>query len=1006
MSYKLLNNVVGWAVFAIALLTYTLTIEPTGSLWDCGEFIAGAQKLQVVHPPGAPVFLMVGRMFTFIAETVSPGDPSAVARSVNFMSGLCTAFTVLFVFWTTTILGRILITAGDRDRKLELSELIAVLGGGVMAGLTTAFCSSIWFSAVEGEVYAMSTFFTALVVWSGFRWYQMPDDEQSDRWLIFIALMIALSIGVHLLSLLAIPTIAVLFYMKKVKKPSIIGVALSFILGSITFLVIQTVIILKLPSIGAWFDRLFVNSFSAPFGFGMGFFVLILAALAIGGVVFSVIAKLPWLQKLSLGFGMILIGMSMYGMIVIRANADTPINMNDPSDVYSLVSYLNREQYGDRPLFVGPHFAARPTGNKFTDKYGPVGDKYEIVDQKVEYTYRSTDQMFLPRMSHSDRATQYKVMMDLDPNKPLPANRPTAGDNFGFFVKYQIGWMYWRYFMWNFAGRQNNDQGVFSQDVTRGQWLSGIGFMDSARLYDQSNLPETIKNDKSRNKYYMLPFLFGLIGLILHMYYRPNEALALIILFLMTGLAIIFYSNQPPQEPRERDYVLVGSFFTYCMWIGLSIPGVVRLLKDKLPAVPLAAGMTLLVFLAPFFMVTQNWDDHSRANLSAARDYATNFLESCEQNAIVFTHGDNDTYPLWYAQEVEGIRTDVRVVNLSLLAVDWYIDQLRRKVNDSPAIKMTMSPAAYRGNTRNSIPVKQGGVQNISTAVKFAASDNPQRNSASFLPTNKLRIPVNRQQVIQNKVVSPEKQNQIVNEMNFTINKTYLIKDEIAILDILSSNLWERPIYFAVTCRPEKLLGLNNYLQLEGLAMRVVPIKGSGSPLVGGVIGQGSVDEQKMYNNIMTKFKWGGFDKHSLHVDNSLAPSTQSLRLAFIRLIKDLMDQGKKDQAVALCDKYFEAFPHRNFSYTYDISYFLQVYQRAGALENMKEPLRIWAEETADHLRFYQSLEPNAQVFMRGEIENAERSRNDVLALAKQSQDAELQAYIEGIIGGTIPIKD
>ncbi len=1002
MDFKKLNTIVGWVVFAIAATVYILSAEPTGSLWDCGEFITGAYKLEVVHPPGAPMFMIVGHVFTTIAQALSD-DPSMIAYSVNVMSGICTAFVAMFVCWVTVILSKM--TVVGRSDEMTNGQMLATLGSGFVAGLATTFATSVWFSAVEGEVYAMASFFTAIVVWAVVKWYHMEDTRQADRWLVFAMFMAGLSLGVHLLSLLTLPAMALLYYYKKTEEPKLLHMGIAMLIGVAIFgLVIQKVVMSSTLKMGSTLDYYFVNNLGLPFNSGLvflGFLMLLLiaaglwftskrghtpigiplavlgllAAPAFGNTGYLIallsIAALVFLkqaidnhhlQKLVVVFGLLMLSFSTYALILIRANANTPINMNNPSNAYSLMSYLNREQYGDRPLLYGPHFAAQPIDTEEEDRVGRAGDKYDIIDRKLSYVYKDEDMMLLPRIGHYDRETEHRRWM----GNPTSSKTPSFTDNWSFLLRYQIGWMYGRYFMWNFVGKQNGQQGFYSWNPKDGNWLSGT-FIDDIRLFDQSNIPDTMRNDQSRNTYFFLPFIFGLLGLFYHFNTRKWDAFAIFVLFIMTGIAIIFYSNQPPNEPRERDYVLAGSMFTYCIWIGMGAMALFDLLRRYMAGNVAAIAGTAIVLTAPLIMGFQNWDDHTRAGHTGARDYATNFLESCDKNAIVFTHGDNDTYPLWYAQEVENIRTDVRVVNLSLLAVDWYIDQLRRKVNNSPPLKMSLPPEAYRGNKRNITFVNPPQVASdkkmtIQEVMKFTASPQPglPPESPSYIPTSNIVIPVNKNVVMQNGTVTRPDTGQVLTEipMRLPKNKRRLIKDELAMMDIISSNNWERPIYYAVTCRPEKLLGLSDYLQLEGLASRIVPVRTKGDPEFGSMpIGQGRVDSDKMYDNIMNKFRWGNFDKLTTYINESYMPSVASNRFAMLRLARTLVKEGDNERAKNILNKYFEVFPHKNFPYDYNAMYMVRLYEEAGAEADGKEHVLTLARETADQLDFLDSLE-------------------------------------------------
>lgn len=1015
-SYKSMNNIVGWLMFFVAATVYILTAEPTSSLWDCGEFISAAYKLEVVHPPGAPLFLMIGRMFAKVAETFS-SDKANIAYAINVMSGLCTAALVMFIFWSTTILTKLSLLG--HDQKVEdLGDKIAILGSGVVAALATTFASSVWFSAVEGEVYAMSSGFTGLVIWSALRWY-VADGKKADRWLVFIAYMIGLSIGVHLLSLLAIPFMAILFYYKKGNVRgmtmshnsvfAVLGLALlvgmqfvdmpvwlhlilgfsipalylfaytqtqleerkawlyigiSAIVGFVILIFVQSIFIPKLPQIAAYFDFTFVNDFGMGVGSGMIFFLIILVALVVGGLNYSQSRKMYGLQLGFMMFAMALMGFSTYASIVIRAQANTPINMNNPSDPYSLLSYINREQYGDRPLSYGPHFAAEQVGYESKGKsYRPVKSStgkitYQVVSEKGEYVYNDEDMMLFPRLGHMDenREKQYRNWLD------LPDDKPDWNNNMDFFFRYQIGWMYFRYFMWNFTGRQNAQQGYYASDVTKGNWISGIDFIDNKRLTPQADLPSSMK-DQGRNTYYFLPLIFGLLGLLFHIARRPQDALAVGVLFLVTGVAIIIFSNQPPGEPRERDYVLVGSIFTYCIWIGMGVASIYTGLKSFFKASTLRAGLaTSLVMVAPLIMGFQNWDDNSRANHTGARDYANNFLQSCAPNAIIFTYGDNDTYPLWYAQEVEGIRTDVRVVNFSLLAVDWYIDQLRRKMNDSDAIPMTISKDAYRGSARNILPVQPRGNMSMIDMIKHMGASNPVQTRSqvfpSSVPATDFFIPISKDEIRRNKVVSSSvSDDQIVDRMNLKLEAAAIYKDDIALFDIIASNAatgWKRPIYFAVTVRPEKIGIFKNYLQLEGMALRIVPILTQNNGSNAGALSMGRVDVDLMYRNLMEKFRWGGFDKYKMFVDESYSPSIQTQQFAFWRLVNSLKQNGDKERAIKVLERMYEAFPHMNFPIDENYSREgLSLFIDLGVPEKAKPHVLNLAKASAEKLKYF-----------------------------------------------------
>jgi len=1007
-SFNLARTITGWTMFLIAAIVYILTAEPTTSLWDCGEFISAAYKLEVVHPPGAPLFLMIGRIFAWVATLIS-NDLSNVAYALNLMSGVSTAFLVMFVTLSTIMLSQLALVG--RDKLPETTDqVIAILGSGVVAGLATTFATSVWFSAVEGEVYALSSFFTGLVIWAGLRWYT-SNHKRADLWLIFIAYMMGLSIGVHLLSLLVFPFIGVLFYFKRQElernddsftwKGAVIG----FIGGFVGLAVVQYFVIPRLPQMAAAFDYIAVNSLGTSLGMGVLFFIVLLIGGVVAAIRYAHQTNNYYLHLSMMMFTMILIGFSSYGMVVLRANADTAINMNNPSDPYSMLSYLNREQYGERPLLYGPHFAAEripgPAGVVDDGEvYRPVKDQetgdieYKVVDSKSKIKYLAEDMMLFPRLGHMNRVQEYNKWLNLGDD-----GKPTFAQNIGFFLQYQIGYMYGRYFAWNFIGRQNALQGT-SGGARRGNWISGVGPIDAMHTHKQSKLPEYIKENKSRHTYYFLPFIFGLIGLLFHINKRPREAFALGALFLMTGLAIIVFSNQPPREPRERDYVLVGSIFTFCMWMGLSVTYIYQELKDKLSGTTAAGLATGLVLIAPILMGTQNWESHSRAKHYGARDYAVNFLESCAPNAIVFTYGDNDTYPLWYAQEVEEIRTDVRVINFSLLAVDWYINQLRRKINNSPKVEMTIAEDDYRGKKRNYIPIyplKKDQYINLADVVKFIGqrpNQYPNQQFAqfeSFVPARRVYLNVDKQKARANGAI-PETipDSMILDKMKFSLKGNgYMMKDEIALLDIVATNAargWERPIYFAVTCRAGKMMGLKNYLNLEGLALRIVPYKTPAPSNSGMPIMMGRVDTEKMFENMVgteenpEKFRWGNFDKYDMFVDESYMPSVHSLQYAFIRLTDKLIREGKKDKAEATIDQLFEAFPNMNFPYAESrmaiqgINYYFTL----GAEEKGQEHLDILLADLLDRQDFYNTLSSQS------DLKAFEQERGQTMMMLRQ----------------------
>ncbi len=1006
-SFNRALNIAGWLTFAIAFSVFLFSVDRTGSLWDCGEFILGAYKLQVVHPPGAPLFLMIGRMFAMIGDALS-SNPSDIAFAVNLMSGMVTAFVGMFVCWSTMYLGKLSIVG--RDDASDKNQNIALLMSGLVAGLSSTFCISVWFSAMEGEVYAMSTFFTALTLWSLLKWYYLPDVPKSDKWIVFSLFMAGLSIGVHLLSILTFPALAVFYYLKKYKNFRWVGFFAAIGAGLVVLFIVQKLIIVGLPDLLVTLDIFAVNSLGLPFYSGLVPFLAILGGALYWGIKKSHTKGYHNLQLALVSLLLIIIAYSTTTVAVIRANASPPINMNSPSDPARLVPYLNREQYGDRPLLFGPSFAAKPTGLDSEPRYGRVGDRYEVIDNKYDYTYNRQDEMFFPRMGNGDDATKvrlYKQWMGHD-------GTPTAGDNMSFFLRYQVGWMYWRYFMWNFVGKQNGEQGYMPWDKTKGNWLSGISFIDDARLGNQSQLPSFEKNNQARNTYFFIPFLLGIIGCIFHFKKRKNDWLGVMVLFLITGLGIIVYSNQPPIEPRERDYVLVGSFFTFCIWIGLGSLAIGTFLSEKIRSNRMI-GYSLggvIGLLSPLLMVSQNFDDMSRKDIRASRDYASNFLNSVGKNAIIFTYGDNDTYPLWYAQEVEGIRPDVRVVNLSLIAVDWYIDQQRRKINESEAIKMTVPAESYRGNKRNQVyyitsPMSEQELPS-SAVLKFIGEYHPLEGSGSkqesFLPTNKIYIPIDKAKLLSMKYISQSDSTLDKIPVNFDVKEQgdYIVKGDLAVLDIISSNINDRPIYFSVTADPEKFLGLGPYMQLEGLALRIVPVRTQPDRQFG-VFGMGRVAADSLYNNVMTKFKWGNFDKDKLFVDRSYFPSINAMRMVQMRGAYNMINKNDKKRAAELAENTLKVFPNKNFPFDGTIIPALALITQASSLDRAKPYIRTLAENMREKMIFYNSLSPaELGEGHQSDFEDTKKTISDLMDIIGQNKDTAFEEEIKKIVGAYI----
>lgn len=987
-SFRKANLTVGWIIFLISTYVYLSTVEPTVSFWDCGEFIAAAYKMLVGHPPGAPFFLILGRFFSMFAP-----DPSHVAYSINLISVFSSSFTILFLFWTITHLAKKLIV--ENGEQLSIAQLLIIIGSGIVGSLSYTFSDTFWFSAVEGEVYALSSLFTAMVFWAILKWETEVDkDPYADRWVILISYFIGLSIGVHLLNLLAIPAIAFVYYFKKFKTTKQ-GIIKTAAISCVALGFIQFGIIPGIPGWGAKFDLLFVNTFRLPFWSGFFFFCMIIIGLVAWGLYYSYKNDKVIFNKILLCFSFIVLGYTPYAIIVIRSNAEPPMDENDPADPFALVSYLNREQYGDRPLIKGSYYTARVIGQDYGEmKYSKGDKKYEEAGRKLSHVFDPAQVTFFPRCYNSldnSHVSFYQEWLDLPKGK-----KPSFADNLYFLFSYQIRHMYLRYFMWNFAGRQNDIQG--HGNMQDGNWISGIKFLDEARLGPLDSLPEELRNNKAYNKYYFLPLILGLIGLFYQYNKNKKDAIIVMLLFFFTGIAIVLYLNQTPLQPRERDYAYTGSFYAFTIWIGLGVLALYNMFKEKIPEKVCSIIVTLICLFVPALMASQNWDDHDRSRRYTAHDSAYNYLNSCAPNAVIFTNGDNDTFPLWYIQEVEGVRTDVRVINLSLLSTDWYIDQMKRKAYDSEPVPFSLTKKQYIQGTRDYIPFydrKIPGYSDIKDVMEFIKSDNPQTKARTqsgelidYFPTKKVKLKVDIEKVLANGTVAREDSAKIVPYIEWEIPKDGLYKSDMMILDLLAYNNWERPVYFAITVSNSSYMNLQEYFQLEGLAYRLVPIK---STTQGGQVEK--VATEIMYDNLMNKFKWGGMNT-DIYLDENNLRMTSNFRHNFIRLSESLLAKSDKKRAIEVLDRCLLEIPDRTVPYNIFIVRIIDLYYQAGGPEKAEPVVRRLSDITEEKIKYFLSLKNKNINIFESELRQSLAVIQELNRLAMINKQDSLGSYV------------
>jgi hypothetical protein len=885
MNYKKLNNITGWAVFAIAAFTYISTVEPTASLWDCSEFILSADKLEVGHPPGAPLFAMLGHLFTMFAS------PENVALMANIFSALCSAFTILFLFWSITHLARRFVNG--KTTELSVSENIMIMSCGIVGALAYTFSDTFWFSAVEGEVYAASSFITAVVFWAILKWEEQADSDYSNRWLILIAYITGLSIGVHLLNLLVVPAIVFVYYFKKYKVTTKGIIRTSFI--SIILLgILVWGIIPKTPVIASWFELLFVNSFGLPINSGLLFFVVALTATLSYIVYYTYQKKRVVMNTITLCLSFCLLGLGSYAMIVIRSSADTPMNQNRPDNIFSLIKYINREQYGSAPLVTGPYYTdADKYEDKIKDTYVRVGDKY-VKDIAVERKYQKTT--LFPRMWSNRKDSHTQVYKSY-----IKGTKPTFADNIHFFFDYQLQFMYWRYFMWNFVGRQNDMQGSKS-DPTKGNWISGIKFIDEARLGSFDDRPKYLVENKASNKYYFIPLILGLLGLI-YQFRKDKKGFSIVaLLFFFTGMAIIIYLNQTPDEPRERDYAYAGSFYAFAIWIGLGIVFLFNLLnritKDKIAAI-----LALLIGLpVPAIMAQQNWDDHDRSGRYIATDFGYNYLISCDKNAILYTFGDIDTFTTWYNQEVENVRRDIKIINFMYLESDWYYTQMMNRTYEAPPLITTATVEQVTGELKFPTLIREIRPSlNIKQALQLFYGGKTVRKyqgrEVIEFPTKELVLPVNTETFIEAGLIKDT--SAIVPNIRFKVSGNWITRAKAGVLDFAANNFHDRPIYYGGS-DDDFFMGIKDNLRDEGLVKRLLPENTKNHP----------VDVDKTFDLLINQYRFRGLNDPDVFLDEtSRQQMIPHYKNAFFALGDNLRINGDKDRLKQLMEKYHEVIP-------------------------------------------------------------------------------------------------
>ena len=1039
-QYKLVNNLLGWLTFAIAAFTYCMTVEPTASFWDCPEFITTAYKLEVGHPPGAPFFMLTANFFTQFTN-----DPAQVAFCVNIMSALLSALCILFLFWTITHLTRMILTDGKNE--VNLAQTIVIMGSGLAGALAYTWSDTFWYSAVEGEVYAYSSMFTALVFWLILKWEEHADEPHSDRWIILIFYLTGLSIGVHLLNLLCLPAIALVYYYKRNPQANLKGSLVALVISMLLVAAVLYGVVPGVVKVGGWFEWFMVNTLGLPFNTGMILYILLLIGVVLSAiwsttrhnrslttllyglsvallgipfmghgftsfiialvvlVALAIVLRLKdkegnyllrkrFLNTSLLCMLVLMIGYSSYAVIVIRSTQNTPMDQNSPEDIFTLGSYMGREQYGKYPLLKGEAFCSQEQAymagaikyehsmrTQRKEKASPdEADQYEEIEETSGVKYPGGLTMLFPRMWSADHTAQYQQWMgDITMNNvtfstpegyEVPGQMPSQLDNLKFFLSYQVNFMYWRYFMWNFAGRQNDLQGL--GELEHGNWITGFPFIDNALYGDQSLLPDTLKNNKGHNVFFCLPLLLGLIGLFWQAYRSERgvrQFWVVFFLFFMTGLAIVLYLNQTPSQPRERDYAYAGSFYAFAIWIGLGVAALADGLQRVIKSPKLAAGVaSVLGILVPLQMVSQTWDDHDRSGRYACRDFGLNYLNTLpeEGNPIIFTNGDNDTFPLWYNQEVEGNRTDARVCNLSYLQTDWYTDQMRRPAYDSPALPITWSRYFYVDNGKHTYyPIRPEGKAMLDEIKKNNPGVDPyevsyiidhyvKKDQGGYFPTDSMVVSIDKEAVRRSGMFLPMGPDSIPDKMIISLKRMAdkrggLYRSDVMIYEMLAHANWKRPMYMSVTLGADNYAGLENYLVLEGLAYRITPFNYGG---------MGVIDADLMYKNMMNRFAYGKVNQKDIYLDETVVRMCRTHRRMMSMLADNLVRKGDKKRALNILNKAKEMLPESTVPYTDDDAQLATLWLEAGNKAEAAAVAKKVANYDIQYLNYISSLGP------------------------------------------------